>query len=307
MKLSIIIPVYQVADTLRRCVESVTTDNGTDYEVLLVDDGSTDGSALLCDQLAADNQRISVVHTPNRGLSAARNEGLDRARGEFICFADSDDFVEPGTFNQLLPIIEADSQMDMLEFPVMEYYGGNRQRKLDLLPNVYDNMRHYWLAERAYLHTYAWNKIYRRRLFETVRYEVGRIYEDAEILPRLLDNARRVATTDQGLYYYCDNPRGLTASCDPRKLRWLLRAYCEAFSKWQFCQDSRATDFYMKMVNVQIDVYPTEQQISIPKCAWQMSLGEAKGAVEKIKLILVRLLGVKGLCKLYRMKNRGRW
>ncbi|MBO6287690.1 MAG: glycosyltransferase family 2 protein, partial [Prevotella sp.] len=182
MKLSIIIPVYQVADTLRRCVESVTTDNGTDYEVLLVDDGSTDGSALLCDQLAADNQRISVVHTPNRGLSAARNEGLDRARGEFICFADSDDFVEPGTFNQLLPIIEADSQMDMLEFPVMEYYGGNRQRKLDLLPNVYDNMRHYWLAERAYLHTYAWNKIYRRRLFETVRYEVGRIYEDAEIL-----------------------------------------------------------------------------------------------------------------------------
>ena len=282
MKLSIIIPVYQMADTLRRCVESVTTDNGTDYEVLLVDDGSTDGSALLCDQLAADNQRISVVHTPNRGLSAARNEGLDRARGEFICFADSDDYVEPGTFNHLLPI-------------------------LDLLPNVYDNMRHYWLAERAYLHTYAWNKIYRRRLFETVRYEVGRIYEDAEILPRLLDNARRVATTDQGLYYYCDNPRGLTASCDPRKLRWLLRAYCEAFSKWQLSQDSRATDFYLKMVNVQIDVYPTEQQISIPKCAWQMSLGEAKGAVDKIKLILVRLLGVKGLCKLYRMKNRGRW
>lgn len=293
-------------DTLRRCVESLGVGTTDDYEVVLVDDGSTDGTHQLCDQLAAADRHITAIHTPNRGPSAARNTGLQRATGDVVYFADADDYLQKGTLDSLLPMFVADHETDIIEFPAMVYYRGKRQWLLQLAPRDYTDAREYWLDTHGYAHTFVWNKLFRRRLFEGERFCEGQIFEDAELMPRLLEKARRIVTTDRGFYYYCDNPLSLTARNTPHELTWLLDAYAETFRRWGFQDDRRATGFFLQMLNVQIDAYGASQEIRIPNCAWRMSMGETAGFREKIKLFLARILGIKGLCKTYRLMRRGR-
>lgn len=103
-KFSIIVPVYKVEQYLDRCIQSILKQTFTDFEVILVDDGSPDNCGVICDNYAAKDDRIVVLHQINQGLSAARNNGLDIARGEYICFVDSDDWIE----HEMLAEIEAD-------------------------------------------------------------------------------------------------------------------------------------------------------------------------------------------------------
>lgn len=106
MKLSIIIPVYRTQDTLERCLESILQQSFTDYEMILVDDGSDDGSPQLCDEYARKDARIRVIHKENGGLSDARNAGIREARGEYITFVDSDDTMVDNTLENLIQEIQ---------------------------------------------------------------------------------------------------------------------------------------------------------------------------------------------------------
>ena len=99
--ISVIVPVYNVKFYLRRCVDSITSQDFTDLEIILVDDGSTDGSGELCYELAESDHRIIVIHKENRGLSSARNVALERTKGEYIFFVDSDDYIMPGILHKL--------------------------------------------------------------------------------------------------------------------------------------------------------------------------------------------------------------
>ena len=114
MKLSIIIPVYRTQDTLERCLESILQQSFTDYEMILVDDGSDDGSPQLCDEYARKDARIRVIHKENGGLSDARNAGIRKARGEYITFVDSDDTMVDNTLENL---IQEDSQNSPSRLP----------------------------------------------------------------------------------------------------------------------------------------------------------------------------------------------
>ena len=167
MKLSVIIPVYGVEATLNRCVESVLGQHVAEMEVILVDDGSPDRCPQLCDEWAAKDSRIRVIHQENGGLSVARNAGLDIATGSFLTFADSDDWIDDGLYPQLL------QQMD--DNDILEYCIADRLRLPD---HTYEDMDAYWLQGQAYAHTYAWNKIYRSSLFDEIRYPKGRVFED---------------------------------------------------------------------------------------------------------------------------------
>lgn len=100
MLLSVIVPVYNVKSYIDRCIRSILTQSYRDIELVLIDDGSTDGSSLLCDEWAKKDKRIVVVHKVNEGVSAARNTGLDVAKGDFITFVDSDDFIAPETYSE---------------------------------------------------------------------------------------------------------------------------------------------------------------------------------------------------------------
>ncbi len=278
MILSVIIPVYCVEDTLNRCVESVLRQNVTDMEVILVDDGSTDKCPKMCDDWGERDAHIRVIHKQNGGLSDARNAGIDVAKGDLITFVDSDDYLADNTYQPLLALM---SDCDILEFSIAN--------KLALQDRIYHDIGEYWLKERVYRHTYAWNKIYRRQLFENIRFPKGKVFEDAYTLPLLLKLSKTVRTTSKGFYYYSENPNGISAKANGQQLAQLLEAH---LSNNLPIDD----EYYMHLVNIQMDVWEqTKCPITLP--LRQVKTSALCGRV-KIKSTTLNLLGIKPLCRI---------
>lgn len=167
---SIIIPVYRTAATLMRCVESIAAQQDARFEMILVDDGSPDSCPAMCDSLAAADSRIRVIHKPNGGLSSARNAGIEASRGDLLMFVDSDDHIAPGTLSALSRLAGEHPEYDIIEFPICREMPSGRQEMTDFGCREYRDMDEYWLSCRAYMHAYACNKIYRRALFDGIRY-----------------------------------------------------------------------------------------------------------------------------------------
>ena len=293
MKLSVIIPVYNVKDTLSRCVHSFTTQGFRDYELLLIDDASTDGSGSLCDELAKEDNHIRVIHRKeNGGLSEARNTGLRKCHGAHIMFADSDDFIANNCLREWMMLINVHPDYDILEFPVYMFYGSSKQRKLLLTNHVYTDMVEYWLKGEAYKHSYACNKIYRAEMFKDVSFPKGKVFEDAHTLPLLLQNAHIVATTDIGLYYYCYNPKGITNTATGIELNDLLEAHLNYLNSQMDKIDVTSECFahyYAHVLNIQLDVYELtgrEPQLMILPVQ-----------TINLKLKLLKLIGLKKLCQ----------
>ncbi|MGM9842047.1 MAG: glycosyltransferase family 2 protein [Candidatus Limisoma sp.] len=200
MKISIVVPVYQVVQWIETCVDSLLSQTYTDYEVILVDDCSTDGSESVCDRYASDS-RVTVVHRKvNGGLSAARNTGIDLARGEFITFVDSDDFIAPDTLAAIAAAVGDD--VDIVEYPISIGYGvpgGSVYRNNYGTGNALDC----WTESRGYFHCYSANKAFRRTLWDDIRFPEGKCYEDVFTVPQLIARARRICFAPTGMYYYC--------------------------------------------------------------------------------------------------------
>ena len=302
MKLSVIIPVYRTADTLDRCVESVVRQDHPLMEIILVDDGSPDDSPHRCDEWAAKDQRIRVIHKANGGLSDARNAGLSMATGDYVTFIDSDDYIATDTYRPLMERLAQEPGIDMLEYPVFVHYGSPRQHKIAFAPEAnYHDMEAYWLKEKAYQHTYACNKIFRRTLFDSVRFPVGRVFEDAYTLPRLLRQVKTVQTTCQGLYYYCSNSEGITQTADGNALRMLLEPHVEILGRLQQ-RDKDYQAYYLHVLNIQMDV--CEQTGHRPILPFQPLNPAYFNGIEKIKASLLNTLGINRLCKLNKIMHK---
>lgn len=288
-QLSIIIPVYRVEQTLDRCVRSVLCCERRDIEVLLVDDGSPDSCGTLCDQWATRDARVRVLHKRNGGLSDARNAGIEASRGDLLMFVDSDDELAPGTIEAAMKTMEEDEACDIAEFGVLRVSRSSDDKEeracskpvdgscsnkplflegeLVFDPQTvsethYADMRLYWLRTRAYTHSYACNKIYRRRLFQDVRYPVGRVFEDMFTLPPLLLRAKRLRIIPHGCYIYHINSSGITACADhdASMTAMLLTASIDA---WRLLdidnaprEERKLQDlYYMHILNIQITTY----------------------------------------------------
>lgn len=228
MKLSVIIPVYNVEHTLGRCVESVLRQDVPDMEVILVDDGSTDACGQMCDDWAKKDRRVSVIHQKNMGLSAARNTGLDVAVGEYITFVDSDDYLMPDTYPDLIEELEREQDVDMVEFGMTHENG--RRLPVELYDCIYHSAREYWLDTMAWNHAYACNKIFRAGLFDGLRFTAGRLFEDVLLLPYLLHRVGSIVTSDRAGYVYCDNPEGISSVVSVASLSQLLHAELHALA-----------------------------------------------------------------------------
>ena len=276
MILSVVIPVYQVETTLNRCVESVLQQDVKEMEVILVDDGSPDSCPQLCDDWARKDKRIKVIHQKNGGLSAARNAGIEVATGDYITFVDSDDWLSISTYHPLMAIMD---DCDILEYSI--------DGRLTLKDKKYIDKQEYWLKEKTYTHTYAWNKIYRRKLFDEVRFPEGKVFEDVYTYPQLLKLAKAVRTTSKGFYHYTVNPNGITAKASGQQLAQLLEAHLNS--------DMPIDDeYYMHLVNIQMDVWErTEAPITLP--LRQVKTSGLKGRV-KVKAIILNILGINTLC-----------
>lgn len=294
VKLSIIIPVYNVEATLDRCVKSVVEQSFTDMEIILVDDGSPDSSPQLCDEWAQRDPRIRVIHKRNGGLSDARNAGIDIAKGDFITFVDSDDYIDEDTYAAVLPIAE---EADIVEFPFVKDGNGivddnkaPQSTTITQLEREYRDMSRYWLEGHAYEHCYAWNKIYRRELFSDVRFPKGQVFEDVHTLPLLLRNTKCIKISDKGLYHYTINEHGITATASGIELLMLLQAHLRTLQQW--CDDR----YYMHVLNIQLDVcHKSGVQPDLPKrCVSPFTKGLS--ASQRLKAIVINIFGIKALC-----------
>ena len=236
MKLSYIIPVYNVAPYLRKCVYSLVHQDFSDYEIVLIDDGSTDESGKICDELSEsicdERSVIRVLHQKNGGLSAARNAGLKAAKGEYVCFVDSDDYWEKNVLGGLMAQVERE-KLDVLRFDYQnvrvidakhldaEHIDAMRLEYEVFEPNKtprYIDRKNEIVGGETYLNTrmgyacYAWQFILRRDLIYTVRhtpytennalFSKGLHFEDVDWLPRMMLRAKRVNCTQTIVYNY---------------------------------------------------------------------------------------------------------
>ena len=291
MKLSIVIPVYRVENTLDRCVESVLNQKYDNMEVILVDDGSPDRCPQMCDEWAKHDQRISVIHKENGGLSDARNAGIKVSTGDYITFVDSDDYLETGTYPALMQLIATHPEYDILEYPCTTY---------PLTDHTYTDMNDYWLKGKAYRHTYAWNKIYRRQLFRDVRFPVGKVFEDVYTLPKILALCKTVATTDKGFYHYVANTNGITRTAGGKELQMLLEAHIDVLRK----EFPKADDnYYMHVVNIQMDVF---ERTGLPPALpyYNVSASSVRDVKQKIKSIILNTLGINTLCHINKLVHK---
>ena len=196
--ISVIVPVYKVEPYLQRCVKSIQMQTYKNIEIILVDDGSPDRCPEICDELVANDRRIKVVHKPNGGLSDARNVGMEMAQGEYFCFVDSDDYIQPTMVEKLKVAIEKTGAMlaisnfmtvdesgkrvvDSTESPIID----GCFIVEDLLPKIYQKLGWYYIV--------AWNKLYHRSLFDNIRFPFGKIHEDEYIVAQVMDKAKRIA------------------------------------------------------------------------------------------------------------------
>lgn len=205
MKLSIIVPVYKVRRHLQNCIESILQQTYTDYELILVDDGSPDNCGAICDRYAQECDKVKVIHKKNGGLSSARNAGLAVAQGEYITFVDSDDTVASGTYYYNMRILQSHPDIDILEYPIVENYESPEARIISFSPEKITNSEQIftdWIKRKGYEHNYACNKIYKADLFFFIRYPEGEVFEDILVTPTLIESSRTMYYSDAGFYYY---------------------------------------------------------------------------------------------------------
>jgi len=209
--ISVIVPVYNVEPYLHRCIDSILSQTYTDFELVLVDDGSPDNCGTICDECAAKDSRIHVIHQANGGLSAARNVGIDwsfaNSNSSWIYFADSDDWIHPKSLEVLLNGAE---QTGMSVVVGGFGYTGGESPAVDetaLAAKVWKTEDYF--CKHNVNAVVAWGKLYRKESFCTIRYPVGKTREDEFTTYKVLFESEKVAVIDQPLYAYFQNPNGI--------------------------------------------------------------------------------------------------
>jgi glycosyltransferase involved in cell wall biosynthesis len=190
---SVIIPVYNIEKYVGKCLGSVCGQGYDDLEIIVVDDGSTDDSGKICDEFKKKDGRVKVYHNKNRGLSAARNFGISKARGEFIALVDGDDYVKKNYISEMVEALD-----DETDVVVCGYN--------DILPQEKELNGHMaaaqLLVEQESLDIVAWNKLYSKKMFDDIRYPEGEKYEDSLTTYKILALARKVKYIPKSLYVY---------------------------------------------------------------------------------------------------------
>lgn len=215
-EVSAVVAVYNVAQYLPRCIESVLAQTFKDFELILVNDGSTDNSLRIMQDYAAKDARIRIVTKPNGGLSDARNSGMKRAEGKYIEFIDGDDFIEPDLMERCVNKLN-ETGADMVMFDIYQYYLATGEK--EIIRNPFDENKLYSLQDTPELLTSvknaAWNKMYKLSLFTDngITYPWGCYYEDLGTTYRLIANCEKIAFINRPLYDYLqDRPGNITHS-----------------------------------------------------------------------------------------------
>ena len=224
---SIIVPVYNVKDYLEKCVLSIINQTYKNIEIILVDDGSTDGCGALCDDLLKKDKRISVIHQNNGGLSDARNKGIDNSSGKYIMFIDSDDYIE----NNMVEVLYNGIIKNKGDIAICNFYKNRNGKDIKhLFGNksfiVEDDSKYKYLCNIYAARTVvSWNKIYKRNLFDDIRFPKGMIHEDQWIITDLLKKSKKIIyLMDEYLYHYVKRSNSIMGTFDNKRYD-ILKVY----------------------------------------------------------------------------------
>lgn len=210
---SIVIPVYNVAKYLKECVLSVLQQSYHNIEIIVVDDGSTDGSGEICDNLQADFVKLIVIHKKNGGLSDARNIGIKRATGQYICFVDSDDLVTQDYVESMMRYLDESVKISACGY--CRYYDSGKKEKIN-----FENINQYYKGIEAqkylniigYFNVSACNKLFEKKLFDDISFPVGKKSEDWCVMYKLIEKAGGIYYNSDIRYYYRQRKGSITKS-----------------------------------------------------------------------------------------------
>lgn len=203
---SVIIPIYNVEKYLKKSVKSVIDQTYSNLEIILVDDGSKDSCYKLCEELKKEDKRIIVIHKENGGLSDARNRGIDVAKGKYLFFLDSDDYIEKNTIKILYDTLKTDGT-DMVVFDFIKIFDTGEIIQENTTINAHDIIDANVLLkgivqDKNWRYVPAWNKLYKREIWTSLRFPKGKLHEDEFVIHKILDKCERVSIIPNKLLYY---------------------------------------------------------------------------------------------------------
>ena len=206
--ITIVVPIYNVEKYIDNCIQTIINQTYKKLQIILVDDGSTDNCPKICDKYKAQDDRIEVIHKKNGGLSDARNAGIEKAKGKFVCFIDSDDFISYEYIEKLYKlIIKNNADISVSNFKRVqefneEYLKEEKEKSTEEIYNgkqMIENIYHKKLYVQS---TVAWNKMYKTDLFKEIKFPYGKLHEDEFTTYKLYYNCKKIVMTSEILYYY---------------------------------------------------------------------------------------------------------
>lgn len=229
--ISVIIPVYKVEKYLGQCVDSILNQTYTNLEVLLVDDGSPDDCPRLCDEYAAKDKRVRVIHKENGGLASARNVGLDKANGHFVSFIDSDDWIEQRTYEKIMRIHE-ETSAEIIMFDIIQTDGAmffdrfNYTQETGCVVNSDDIVKKILLDK---IGSEVVKAVYDIKCWDGIRFPFGRLYEDIPTTYHVYEMANKVSFVNEALYKYRVNKSSISYTPNPVKPYHFFLGYKDHF------------------------------------------------------------------------------
>ena len=240
MLVSVIVPVYNVRPYLEEALDSALQQTYRNLEILVIDDGSTDGSGDVCDQYALRDERIRVIHQPNRGLSAARNTGLDKMTGQVVAFLDSDDALHPDMIRHMIDTMVRENAEIVVCGHTTAYTTESmttqslaHKKVSTFLParGTLDRICALRARVDGRIPAMAWDKLYREKVWRSIRFPEGHVFEDIDTIYKVIDRSETVCMLDEALYLYRKRPESITMTISVNHIRDLALSFehLEAF------------------------------------------------------------------------------
>jgi len=257
-EISIIVPVYNIEHLLPKCVNSILAQSFTKFELILVDDGSTDRSAEICDRYANLDNRVKVIHKKNGGTASSRNAGLAAAQGKYIGFVDNDDYINKYMFETLYNYaINHSSDIVVCDYRPVEEEEFIDTEKLEQNNKVqsFNNkeaLDQIYTAIPTPTFIYPWNKLFKKEMFDDIRYEEGNLYDDETVAHKILFKSKKVTYVKTALYYYVQRKGSMVNS--PFHIKKLGRVYALK-EREVFFRTKKETELHQKALKHYMDTF----------------------------------------------------